>query len=72
MTVEEIEGYFTGVELPQSAVLDTGVIIEDIPLFLKSHFSFIKENLGKRSTEVYFDRLHKLIAVMDAQTNSAD
>lgn len=67
MTIEEIEGYFTGVELPQSATIDSGVVIEDIPLFLKSHFSFIRENAGKKSTEVYFDRLRKLVAIMDQQ-----
>ena len=67
MTIEEIEGYFTGVELPQSAAIDSGVIIEDVPLFLKSHLSFIRENVGKKSTEVYFDRLRRLIAIMDQQ-----
>ncbi|TDO24770.1 DUF6965 family protein [Pedobacter duraquae] len=70
MTIEEIEGYFTGVELPESATIDTGVVIEDIPLFLRSHFSFIRENPGKKSTEVYFDRLQRLIAIMDAKTNN--
>ena len=67
MTIEEIEGYFTGIELPQTATIDSGVVIEDVPLFLKSHFSFIRENVGKKSTEVYFDRLRRLIAIMDQQ-----
>ncbi len=66
MTVEELEGYFTGISLPFTVEIDTGVIIVDVPLFIESHLNYIKVNEGKRGTEVYYDRLNKLVAYMES------
>lgn len=66
MTAEELEAYFTGIALPSNVQIDTGVIIEDVPLFIESHINYIKANEGRRGTEVYYDRLNRLIAFMEA------
>lgn len=60
MSVEELEGYFAGIELPERVELEQGVVIEDIPLFLQSHFSYLKHNEALKSAEVFLIRLHKL------------
>lgn len=60
MTVEELEGYFEGIELPEQVELVQGVVIEDVPLFLASHFSYIKANPTLKSTDVFLHRLHQL------------
>jgi hypothetical protein len=66
MTAEELAGYFTGIALPAKVQIDSGVVIEDVPLFIESHLNYIKANEGKKGTEVYYDRLNRLIAYMDA------
>lgn len=66
MTAEEFEGYFTGIELPAQVEIDSGVTIVDVPLFIESHLNYIKANEGKKHTEVYYDRLNKLVAYMES------
>jgi len=68
MTAEELAGYFTGITLPTQVKIDSGVVIEDVPLFIESHLNYIKANEGKKGTEVYYDRLNKLIAYMEAKS----
>jgi hypothetical protein len=70
MSVEELEAYFAGIELPEKVELEQGVVIEDIPLFLQSHFSYLKRNGTLKSADVFLVRLHKLydkIEELDAQ-----
>jgi hypothetical protein len=69
MTAEEFEGYFTGITLPEQVDIDSGVTIVDVPLFIASHLNYIKANEGKKGTEVYYDRLNRLVAYMEAQRN---
>jgi hypothetical protein len=69
MTAEELEGYFTGIALPSSVTIDTGVIISDVPLFIESHLNFIKANEGKKAAEVYYARINKLIAYMESSND---
>jgi hypothetical protein len=71
MTAEELEGYFTGIALPSQVDIDSGVTIVDVPLFIESHLNFIKVNEGKKSTEVYYDRLNKLVSFMESSTDQA-
>lgn len=71
MTAEELEGYFTGIALPSQVDIDSGVTIVDVPLFIESHLNFIKVNEGKKSTEVYYDRLNKLVSFMESITDQA-
>jgi len=60
MSVEELEAYFAGIELPGRVELEQGIVIEDIPLFLQSHFSYLKHNGTLKSADVFLLRLHKL------------
>jgi hypothetical protein len=65
MTVDEIKAYFQGIELPQSIQIDTGVVIEDLPLFLQSHIDYLEANPGKKPSEVYLDRIMRLISALE-------
>ncbi len=67
MTVEEIKAYFQGLELPGSIQIDTGVVIEDLPLFLQSHIEYLEVNAGKKPSEVYLDRILKLIKALEVR-----
>lgn len=60
MTVEELEAYFNGITLPEKVELVKGVVIEDLPLFLESHFNYIKANETLKSVDVFLQRLHQL------------
>jgi len=65
MSVEELEAYFQGIELPEQVELVTGVVIMDVPLFLQSHFSYIKNNPGLKSTDVFLQRLNDLYNILE-------
>jgi hypothetical protein len=65
MTVEELADYFQGIDLPEQVELVTGVVIMDIPLFLESHFSYIKNNPGLKSTDVFLQRLNDLHNILE-------
>lgn len=65
MTVEELEGYFTGIALPERITLESGVVVEDVPLFLESHFDYIRSNEGSKSINVYVQRLHLAIKAIE-------
>ncbi|WP_158797424.1 hypothetical protein [Pedobacter sp. L105] len=65
MSIEELEAYFTGIELPEKIELVQGVVIEDLPLFLDSHFSYIKKNGHLKSADVFMLRLHQLHAKLE-------
>ncbi len=65
MTAEELEGYFTGIELPARITLESGVVVEDVPLFLESHFAYIKAHEGSKSIAVYMLRLHNAIKAIE-------
>lgn len=65
MSVEELEAYFQGIELPEQVELVTGVVIMDVPLFLQSHFSYIKNNPGLKSTDVFLQRLNDLYNIFE-------
>ncbi|WP_219222574.1 DUF6965 family protein [Pedobacter antarcticus] len=60
MTIEELEAYFNGIELPAQIDLEAGVAIADLPLFLESHLSYVKNSGGLKSADVFVKRLHQL------------
>jgi hypothetical protein len=68
MTVDEIKAYFEGIELPERIQIDPGVVIEDVPLFLRSHIYYLEVNAGKKPAEVYLERVQKLIKALEANT----
>jgi len=65
MSLEELEAYFQGIELPDQVELVTGVVIMDVPLFLQSHFSYIKANPGLKSADVFLQRLNDLHTILE-------
>jgi hypothetical protein len=67
MTVEELEAYFNGITLPEKVQLVQGVVIEDVPLFLQSHFSYIKNNGTLKSADVFLRRLNELHVILEAK-----
>jgi len=68
MTVEELEDYFTGIQLPDELEMVQGVVIVDLPLFLESHFSYIKDNPGLKSTDVFLERLNNVHDLLEAKS----
>lgn len=70
MSIEELEAYFAGIELPDRIELEQGVVIEDIPLFLESHFSYVKNNGDLKSAEVFVIRLNQLQTRLEAIQNA--
>jgi len=70
MSVEELEAYFAGIELPEKVELEQGVVIEDIPLFLQSHFSYLKNNGTLKFADVFLVRLQKLHDKIEGQKTS--
>jgi len=69
MTVDEIKAYFEGIALPERIQIDAGVVIEDIPLFLRSHIYYLEVNAGKKSAEVYLERVQKLIKALESRSD---
>jgi hypothetical protein len=67
MTVEEIKAYFEGIDLPTSIQIDSGVVIEDLPLFLQSHIHYLEVNAGKKPAEVYLERIRNLIKALESK-----
>lgn len=66
MSIEELEAYFAGIELPETIELEKGVMIMDLPLFLDSHFKYLKKSGGLKSAEVFVIRLHQLHARLES------
>lgn len=60
MSIEELEAYFTGINLPDQIELERGVMVMNVPLFLESHLNYVKINPDLRSAEVFVHRLHQL------------
>jgi hypothetical protein len=71
MSLEELEAYFNGITLPEKVELVQGVVIEDIPLFLESHFSYIRNNSTLKSTEIFLVRLRQLHAKIEEAQQQA-
>lgn len=69
MSIEELEAYFAGITLPERIELEQGVMIEDLPLFLESHFSYVKNNGDLKSAEVFVIRLNRLHDKLEASQN---
>lgn len=58
MTIEELEHWFTTVELPTAPVmLHPSTTITNVDHFLKSHFDPLKQNPNDRLAQPLMDRL---------------
>jgi len=68
MTVEELEAAFIGIDLPEEAQLYPGVIIRDVPKFIASHITTIKNANNARMSDAFIDRLVRLLDVIEERT----
>lgn len=65
-----LENYFASIELPTQPVkLDKCITIKDCSLFIKSHFSTVKGNIGNRTFLPYLNRLQELKQVLTINSN---
>jgi hypothetical protein len=64
MTAEEFEAAFHGIDLPQEAQLYSGVKVTNVPKFLETSLSYLKNNAPSRMTEVIKDRLNRLLEII--------
>ncbi|MBG6234694.1 hypothetical protein IWX76_001249 [Pedobacter sp. CAN_A7] len=74
MTIEELEAYFEGIDLPESVKLNEATIIVDLPKFIKSHIITVKAHGHIRAYQSFYDRLVQLKDILEAQhaTPAAD
>ena len=70
MTVEELEAAFEGIDLPEEAELYTGVIVRDVPKFIASHITTIKNASNARMSDVFVDRLVRLLEIINQQNEA--
>ncbi len=60
MTVEELEKYFKNKVFDKPIQLNKETRINDVGLFIKTHFRYIKSIKKQRVSKPYYDRLIKL------------
>jgi len=63
-TAEEWEAAFHGIELPQTAELATGVVINDVQGFLEKSFEILRHG-GERVSEPVRWRLQRLLDIVN-------
>ena len=67
MTIEELEAYFEGIDLPESVKLNEATVIVDLPKFIKSHIITVKAHGHIRAYQSFYDRLVQLKDILEAQ-----
>ena len=65
MTVEELEAAFIGITLPEEAELYPGVVVKDVPKFVESHITTIKNASNARMSDAFVDRLVRLLEIIE-------
>ena len=72
MTIEELEAYFEGIDLPERVVLNEATTIVDVPKFIKSHIITVKAHGHIRAYGSFMDRLVQLKDILEAQHGQAE
>lgn len=67
MTIEELEAYFEGIDLPERVVLNQATTIVDVKKFIKSHIITVKAHGHIRAYESFLDRLIQLKDIIESQ-----
>lgn len=70
MTVEELEAAFVGIDLPEEAELYPGVIVKDVPKFISSHITTIKNASNARMSDAFVDRLVRLLEIIEERNKA--
>ena len=64
ITAEDWEAAFHGIELPQTAELATGVVINDVPGFLEKSFEILRNGTPRVCEPVRW-RLQRLLEIVN-------
>lgn len=72
MTIEELEAEFSGIELPREARLYPGVVVKDVPKFIASHITTIKNAQNARMSDVFIDRLVRLLEIIKQHNETGE
>ncbi|MEQ7801722.1 hypothetical protein ABDJ41_18145 [Pedobacter sp. ASV1-7] len=67
MTIEELEDYFSGIDLPQSLELGPGVKANDVPHLIQTHLTLLKLHGNVRPFECFYDRLIRIKELIEEQ-----
>lgn len=67
MTIEELEAYFEGIDLPESVYLNKATKIVDVKKFVRSHLITVKAHGHIKAYSSFFDRLVQLKDIIEAQ-----
>jgi hypothetical protein len=67
MLLEELEGYFKTVEVPESAKIDQDIMVTDVPRFMESHLTILRNYGSKPVYNSFYDRLLSLKAVLESK-----
>jgi hypothetical protein len=60
MKLDALENEFKAMQLPQSIILSKGIEITDVPKFIQSHISYLRNNSGNVAYMPYFTRLQQV------------
>ena len=69
MTIDELEAAFIGIDLPDEAELYPGVIVRDLPKFIASHITTIKNASNARMSDAFVDRLVRLLEIINERND---
>ena len=62
MTIEELEAYFTGIDLPETMTLYPGVEITNVRICIDSHLEVLKE---KGELKIYAGFKERLLLIKE-------
>jgi len=69
MTIEELENYFTGIDLPETMTLYPGVVISNVRICIASHLEVLKE---KGELKIYSGFKERLILIKEKLENGVE
>ncbi len=69
MTIEELEAYFEGIDLPETVYLNQATKIVDVKKFIRSHIITVKAHGHIKAYASFMDRLIQLRDIVEAQKN---
>ena len=58
--LDELDAFFKKAELPETAKLESGVTVKDVPKFIESHFEMLKTNYQNPNFGSFYTRLLRL------------
>lgn len=71
--IQELKNYFNSIEIPKESVyLDPSARINDVALFLKSHFKALEENPDSKVNEPIKSRLLKLKEILELKSQGTN